>query len=151
MLQGISTWWKMDTLFIFLALKCRNQTIQTVGTNDTNQLLFTSLYIQSLTLSDLKTSKQFFLNLKTPRDSLFSFVFPLQDYVLWLGIWEFCFCRPQPQSRHFSNFSRWELAFGPLRELSRLPGGPQPGLPALLMDLERGCFLGPRAGSMPTF
>lgn len=61
-----------------------------------------------------------------------SFVFPLQDYVLWLGIWEFYFCRPE--SHHFSNLSRWELVFRPLKETSQLPGGLQPGLPALLRE-----------------
>lgn len=58
-----------------------------------------------------------------------SFVFPLQDYVLWLGVWEFCFCGPK--SHHFSNFSRWELVCRPLKETSQLPGGLQAGLPAL--------------------
>ena len=38
------------------------------------------------------------------------------------GNWEFCFCRPQPESHHFSNFSRWELASGPLRRLLSFQG-----------------------------
>lgn len=56
-----------------------------------------------------------------------SFVFPLQGYVLWLGIWEFCFCRPRPKSRHFSNFSRLELASGPLRSLLSFHGARSQG------------------------
>lgn len=32
------------------------------------------------------------------------------------------------------NFSRWELASRPLNKTSRLPGGPQPGLSALLRE-----------------
>lgn len=50
------------------------------------------------------------------------FVFQLQDYVLWLGIGEFCFCRPQPESHHFSNFYRPALASGPLRRLLGFQG-----------------------------
>lgn len=85
-----------------------------------------------------------------------SFVFPLQDYVLWLGIWEFCFCRPQPESHHFSNLSRWELESRPLKEPSWLPGGLKPGLPALLGEacswIRRGtAFLDLALGPCPHF
>lgn len=65
---------------------------------------------------------------------LISFVFLLQDYVLWLGIGEFCFCRPQSES--FSHFSTQELVLGPLRRRHpRLLGDLQPGFLALLMEV----------------
>lgn len=85
-----------------------------------------------------------------------SCAFLLQDYVLWLGLWEFCLCRPPPESRHFYNFPGQEAgvqatqaAFSASRGLRARASCSGQG--SSLTDLEWGCFPQPGAGSMPTF
>lgn len=83
------------------------------------------------------------------------FVFSLQDYVLWLGIWELCFCGPQPESLQLlqvgAGVQATQGAFSEKASKGPAARAPHSAQGSLLVHLEPGRFPGPRAGSAPTF